>query len=439
MKRPRTSDLLRALPPGASELVRRVLDAADAGGVGVHLVGGPVRDWLLARPLRDVDLIVEPGGSAAADLARAAASVDAEAEVEAHDRFGTVVLRSGGAAIDLADSRRESYEHPGALPVVESAGLEDDLWRRDFSVNALALPLSKAARARFAGIVDPTGGVADLEKRTLRVLHAKSFHDDPTRALRAARLAPRLHFSVGRASRTALRGALRDGAFGGVSGERIRRELIKLFEEAEIGLDPSRALRLLSDWHVLGALEPGLGFDPKTAVALRRVGRDVADPPWQAGRWRVWVTGLAVWLAALPPQLRRRALRRFAVRGKVADRISGMPRLRERTLRALVRARGRGAVDAALQDLPEEELHALYVWADPALRRRIARFAAEDRHRRLPINGQDLAGLGLSGPLLGKALARVRCALLDGAVTTREESLALAAEVARGRSARRRR
>jgi tRNA nucleotidyltransferase (CCA-adding enzyme) len=439
MKRPRTHDLLRALPPGAAELVRRVLDVADAGGVGVHLVGGPVRDWLLERPLRDVDLIVEPGGTGAADLARAAASGKVAADVEVHDRFGTVVLRSGGAAIDLADSRRESYEHPGALPVVESAVVEDDLWRRDFSVNALALPLSKAARARFTGIVDPTGGLADLEKRTLRVLHARSFHDDPTRVLRAARLAPRLRFSVSRASRTALRSALRDGAFGSVSGDRIRRELIKLFEEAEIGLDPARALRLLSDWHVLGALEPGLGFDPKTAVALRRVGRAVADPPWQAGRWRVWVTGLAVWLAALPPQLRRRALRRFAVRGKIADRISGMPRLRDRTLRALVRARGRGAVDAALRDLPEEELHALYAWAEPALRRRIARFAGEDRHRRLPINGQDLAGLGLAGPMLGRALERVRCALLDGAVKTREEALALAAEVARGRGARRRR
>jgi len=92
--------------------------------------------------------------------------------------------------------------------VVESAAIEDDLWRRDFSVNALALPLSKAARARFTGIVDPTGGLADLEKRTLRVLHARSFHDDPTRVLRAARLAPRLRFSVGRASRSALRSAL---------------------------------------------------------------------------------------------------------------------------------------------------------------------------------------------------------------------------------------
>jgi hypothetical protein len=201
-----------------------------------------------------------------------------------------------------------------------------------------------------------------------------------------------------------------------------------------MGLDPARALRLLSTWHVLGALEPGLGFDPKSAVALRRVGRGIAVPAWPAQRWRPWVTGFAVWLAPLPPQLRRRALRRLAVRGSVADRIAGMPRLRDRALRGLARARGRGSVDAALQDVSEEELHALYAWAEPALRRRIARFAAEDRQRRLPINGQDVAGLGLSGPTVGKALAQVRRAMLDGAVKTRDEALALAAEVGRGRS-----
>ncbi|MGH0032320.1 MAG: hypothetical protein ACQGVC_21210 [Myxococcota bacterium] len=437
MKRPRTSELLRAIPAPEADLVRRVLEAAEASGCGVHLVGGPVRDWLLERPLRDVDLLVEPGEPSAADLARAAAPPDAEIEV--HERFGTVVLRGGGGVVDLAGSRRETYEHPGALPVVEPAPLEEDLWRRDFSVNAVALPLSKAARARHAGIVDPTGGLEDLSKRSLRVLHPQSFRDDPTRALRAARLAPRLGFSVSRASRTSLRGALREGAFGRVSGERMRRELQKLFQDAELGLDPARALRLLSDWHVLGALEPGLVFDKKASAALRRVGRAVAEPPWRAARWRAWATGFAVWLAPLPPPLRRRALRRVAVRGGVAERIVQMPRVRDRALRALARGRGRGPVHAALRDLPEEELHALHAWAEPALRRRIARYAAEDRHRRLPINGQDLAALGLAGPTLGRALERVRLAFLDGAVKTREEALALAAEVARGRPSRRRR
>ena len=436
MSCPALEEILSALPPAHAELVKDVLAAADEGDAAVYLVGGPVRDWLLGRQLVDVDLVVEPGALAVRALAKAAAPPGAS--VVAHDRFGTVVLRSGDAAVDLATSRREIYEHPGALPVVEPAPLAEDLRRRDFTVNAIALPLSRAARARHPDLVDPAGGVADLARRRLRVLHDASFRDDPTRALRAARLGPRLGLTLARGSLSALRGALREGAFGRVSGERLRRELGKLFDDAARGLDPARALRLLSEWHVLAVLEPGLRFESSVVAPLRRVGRALEKPPWPPGRWRPLVTGLSVWLAPLAPQLRRRALRRFAVRGGVADRITAMPALRDRTLRALARARGRGAIDGLLHELPEEELHALHAWAPPTLRRRIARFACEDRHRRLPINGADLAALGLAGPAVGRALERVRVAVLDGVVRSREEALALAVEAARPRRGARR-
>jgi tRNA nucleotidyltransferase (CCA-adding enzyme) len=432
MNRPAVSDLLRAMPPESAALTRALLDAANERGLAVHLVGGPVRDWLLERPLRDVDLILEPGSTPAGELARVAAPEGAR--ISAHDRFGTVVLQVGSAVVDVATARRERYEHDGALPTVEPAPIEEDLLRRDFSVNALAIPLSRAARSKHSEIVDPTGGLLDLERRHLRILHRRSFCDDPTRVLRGARLAPRLGFSLSRSSRAALRDALRDGAFGRVSGERLRREIVKLFSDAAVGLDPARALRLLSDWHVLGSLEPGLDLNPSVVPVIRRVGRAVATPPWRSLRWRPWETGLAVWLAPNPPQLRRRTLQRFAVRGAQAERIVRAPTLRDRTLRALGRARGRGAIDAVLRDLGEEELHAVYAWASPALRRRIARYAEEDRHRRLPVNGADLEGLGLEGPAIGRALERIRLGVLDGAVGSREEALTLALEVGRRRT-----
>jgi len=432
MKRPSVSELLRAMPPESAALTRALVDAANERSLSLHLVGGPVRDWLLDRPLRDVDLILERAETSAEALAVAAAPEGAR--ISAYDRFGTVALQMGAAAVDVATGRRERYEHDGALPTVESAPIEEDLQRRDFSVNALAIPLSRAARARHAGIVDPTGGLEDLARRHLRILHRRSFCDDPTRVLRGARLAPRLGFSLSRGSRSGLRDALREGSFGRVSGERLRRELVKLFGDAEVGLDPVRALRLLSDWHVLGALEPGLALDAAAVPAIRRVGRAVATPPWTGLRWRPWVTGLAVWLAPLSPQLRRRALRRFAVRGAQAERIARAPSLRDRTLRALGRARGRGAIDAVLRELNEDDLHAVYAWASPALRRRIVRFAAEDRHRRLPVNGADLAGLGLEGPAIGRALERIRLGVLDGVVGSREEALALARELGQRRT-----
>ena len=155
------------------------------------------------------------------------------------------------------------------LPAVAPGSLAEDLQRRDFTVNALALPLSAVARRSHAGIVAAERSLEDLAAKRLRILHARSFHDDPTRAFRAARFALRLGFALTRDSRAALRGALRDGAFGRVSGDRWRRELGKLFDDCREGLDPSRALRLLDEWHVLAALEPGLSFERSSAAALR--------------------------------------------------------------------------------------------------------------------------------------------------------------------------
>jgi tRNA nucleotidyltransferase (CCA-adding enzyme) len=433
MRRTEPSELLRALAPPLAELVQGVLAAADARGLAVYLVGGPVRDWLLGRAVRDVDLVVEPReGGGAEELARA---LEPGPRATHHDRFGTVVLSGGGASLDLATARRERYAHDGALPQVEPGTLEEDLLRRDFAANAMALPLSQAARARHASLVDPARGLRDLERRRLRVLHRRSFHDDPTRALRAARLVPRLGFALTRDSRSALRAALRDGAFGRVSGERLRRELVKLFDEAAWGLDPAAALRLLAEWHVLGALEPGLSLPREAVAPLRRLGRDLAAPPWPAPRWRPWVAGLAVWLAPLAPALRRRTLVRFAVRGEAAARVAGFPRAREQWLRALARVRGRGALDAVLEPIDEESLQALFACASPALRRRVQRWASEDRARRTPLNGTDLLELGFAGPAVGRALARIRAAFLDRRVSGRDEALALARELLRRRAA----
>ena len=430
MSRVRPPDALARMPAPAADLVRAVLAAADADGVSVLLVGGPVRDLLLGRPLVDVDLLVEdPDPTRAGELALRAAPEGAK--LVRHEKFGTAALRTAETTIDFATVRSESYAHPGALPTVAPGDLDADLARRDFSVNALAIPLSRAARGRHPEIVDRVGGLDDLAARRLRVLHRRSFHDDPTRALRAARLAPRLGFSLGPRTRTALRGALRDGCFGPVSGDRLRRELERVFDDAPRGLDPTRALRALHDWHVLGALEPGLVLPPAAQLPLRRLGRAIAAPPWKPGRWRPWITGTALWLAPLASALRRRTLRRFAVRGAAAGRVVELPRAVERAARGLARARGRGAIDALLGGLGEEELFGVFAASDSAVRRRVARYAAEDRHRPLPVNGDDLVAAGLAGPVVGRALERIRIAWLDGAVKTPEEALALAHEVAR--------
>jgi len=431
VKFPGASEFRKALQRDTAALLDSVLDAAESRELAVYAVGGPVRDLLLDKEIHDVDLLLETGDAVA--LATLAAPPDAR--VTRHDRFGSVRLQLGSAAIDLSAARRETYAHVGALPRVEPGSLEEDLARRDFTVNALALPLSSHAQREHSGIVDLAEGIADLTGGHLRILHPRSFHDDPTRVLRAARLGSRLGLSLTRGSRTAMRDALRDGVFGRVSGDRLRWELVKVFEDARFGLDPAGVLRWLSNWHVLGALEPGLDLPRAAVVPLRRLGRAIASPPWRSGRWRSWISGLNVWLAPASPALRRRALQRFSVRGEVAQAISRFPKASGGWLNALLRARGRGAIDAALAPMSEEELYALYSLAEPKLRRRIARFAVEDRIRRAPISGGDLLEIGLEGPALGRVLSRVRIAYLDGVLKNRDEAIALAREIARRRGA----
>jgi len=424
--------LLEALPPASRSAVEVLVAVATRRGLAVHLVGGPVRDFLLGRPVRDADLIVEdriPG--AALELAREALP---GGKIVAHGRFGTVRIDLPEARVDLATVRSEHYPHPGSLPIVGAGALQDDLLRRDFSVNALAVPLTPQACEGRAGVIDLAGGQEDIAARTLRILHEKSFHDDPTRALRAARLGARLGFALSRGSRVALRNALRDGVFGRVSGDRLRREFEKLFDDAAAGTDPALVLRLLDEWHVLAALEPGLRL-PRTAVApLRRLGRLLAIPPWPSPRLRRLAAGLAVWLAPLEVGLRQRALQRASIRGEIAERVGIFPRGRDLALRELAKARGRGAIDSVLGRLGEEELLALLAYAAPTPRRRILRYAIEDRPRRLPVSGDDLLALGLAGPSVGKALSRIRAGVLDGKVRSRDDALALARELGRRRT-----
>ena len=186
---------------------------------------------------------------------------------------------------------------------------------------------------------------------------------------------------------------------------------------------------------MLAALEPGLELPRDRQASLRRLSRSIELPEWAAPRWRPWLAGLSIWLSPLPSVTRRRTLERFAIRGEQAARILRFPVEGERTLRALEKARGRGAVDALLSELAEESLQAVFALADVAIRRRILRWGAEDKRRRAPVVGTDLTELGISGPDVGRGLARIRAAFLDGEIANREEALVLALELAR-RSAR---
>jgi tRNA nucleotidyltransferase (CCA-adding enzyme) len=261
-------------------------------GTRLSLVGGAVRDLLLARELVDVDLAVE-GPPEKTLLLAAALAQDLGGRVEArHERFGTATIETqAGTRVDLATARRESYPVPGALPVIDGeATLGEDLARRDFTVHAMAARVGESGA--LGDVVDPFGGRADLEARRLRLLHARSLADDPTRVLRAARYSARLGFAWDAGFPPALAESRKAGSWKSISGDRLRRSLEEVLAEA----GREEAFALLRSSGVLDHVVPGWGGAPPASLSAAGSLED---------RW-------AALLSPLPP----------ALRGEVAERLN---------------------------------------------------------------------------------------------------------------------
>ncbi len=400
---------LRRLPRGPRGLIAAARRIARREKRSLYLVGGPVRDLYLGRPLRDVDVVLE---SDVADFARRLSeALGIPARV--HERFGTATLAiAGGGHLDLARSRRETYEKPGALPDVEPAPIAEDLGRRDFSINAMALELVPGTR-----LLDPFGGKPDLEKGVLRMLHAGSPRDDPTRAFRAARYATRLGFRIEPQTRKWIAQAARSGAFDAVSGDRLRRELKLLFSE-ENRSESVRHLRLLGlDRKIDPALPRGISILRRFHRAERIAGRH----PGKTG----WLLYLLAWTAGLGSGAVRRLSRRLSLAGGEAAKIRAGPEV----VRAL-RDGGRRVSPSELlaRGLSGDEIAAAAAALPGAAAGRLDR-ALSALETRLAIGGRDLLAAGLApGPSIGRALEATLSARRDGRITRRQElAYALAA------------
>ncbi|HTS02371.1 MAG TPA: hypothetical protein VMN04_07605 [Thermoanaerobaculia bacterium] len=222
--------------PGAEELrlfLARIGEAADRREMAIWLVGGALRDLLLGRETKDVDLAVEAGPAVALELARRLSALPGWSLEARHERFGTATLAApGGIRVDLAATRREEYPAPGALPVITgTATIEDDLGRRDFTIHAMARRIGR--HGLVGTTLDPFGGKADLAAKTLRLLHPKSLADDPTRAYRAVKYAVRLGFAWEKEFEKALKAARSAGAFQALSGDRMRRGIEEVLSEGK--------------------------------------------------------------------------------------------------------------------------------------------------------------------------------------------------------------
>ncbi len=413
--------LERQLPGETLDLLRRIGRVGEALGAKAYAVGGFVRDLLLGREPRELDIVVEGVGLA---LARRLAA-DLGSRLEIHGTFQTASLtRAGALRIDVVTARRERYRAPGALPEVSPASLEEDLGRRDFSINAMALALSPSG---FGDLFDPLLGRADLARRRIRILHPLSFVEDPTRIFRAVRYQTRLGLSLDSGSRRAMRVASRIAAYPALSGQRLLAELELILSEPR----PERSLTALGRLAAFRLLDPSYRFPP---LAAKRVADLGALLSWLRER-AIPVEPLAVSLLALVGHLSaavaERCLKRLALAGEPLFRL--VTALREGPALAAELARQREAPASRQASLlrghPLETLGAAWLAGGGWVRRQVEWFLTEGRTIHPLLGGDDLLALGVApGPRIGQLLDRLRDRWLDGHTVTRDQELALVRE-----------
>jgi tRNA nucleotidyltransferase (CCA-adding enzyme) len=385
--------------PAAQPLLRREVPAP-----GVYLVGGAVRDLLLGGAPADLDLVVE--GDAAA-VARQLG------EPRVHDRFGTSTVAADGFVYDIARARSETYQRPGALPEVAPAGLADDLARRDFTVNAMAVALAGVQAGRLHSV--PLAA-EDLSEGRLRILHPRSFVDDPTRLLRLARYASRLEFEVEPSTRELADAAVKAGALLTVSGSRLGAELRLLAREA----DPVHALLALRKLRLDSAIHPGFGLTDQD-VARRAL--DLLPPDGRAD-----LLVLAVAARKVPGQELGDLLDRLAFTAEDRDRIVGTSVGASDVAGRLAQAERPSEIARAVSS-GGPELVALAGALGPASQ--AGTWLEQLRTVKLEIDGNDLQAEGIpSGPAIGQGLRAALAAKLDGEAPTRAEELSRALQAA---------
>lgn len=367
-------------PKAARALIQPLARRAEALGLPLFVVGGCVRDWLRGRATNDIDLVCERDpGPLAAEAARLLGG-----EAEKFGQFGTYRVKAPSKLrVDLATARRETYPEPACLPVVRTpAPIEEDLRRRDFTVNAMALALTGP---RAGEVLDPFGGAADLEAGRLRLLHDQSLRDDPTRAFRAARYACRLELTPDADLERQARAAVEAGHAARLSPHRLTQELLRLLEEPRAGCP----MRLLERW----------GYDKLFGARL-----PAPDARLKGAEERLAGMVLALGVDGAGHKF----IERLALSRRLADDLFELLRLldEKRAPRDEIPAHVRRALSLLRPDLPKSAL------------------------RPLVLTGQDLKELGLQpGPAFKGILDGIAALQWQGKVTTRRQALARAVKL----------
>jgi len=408
------------LPSHIEKLLRDIGHIADEMGVSAYVVGGFVRDLLLGVENYDIDIVIEGDGMAFAERFAAWAG----ARVKVHPRFGTaVVIFPDGFKIDIATARTEYYEYPTALPTVELSSIKKDLYRRDFTINTLAIKLNTRD---FGYLIDFFGGQRDLKEKTIRVLHNLSFIEDPTRIYRAIRFEQRYGFKIARHTQNLIRSATKIDLFPRLSGKRLFNELMLILSEE----NPEKPVARLAEFDLLRFIHSSLEWNERIASLFQKI-KDILA--WYRllflGKkyepWLVYFMGL---IDELSIKEAEETCKRLEIRPRITEEIIRAKREVPQMIQKLKRMRilKPSRIYEILKGLPQETL--LYMMAkSPAdVQKKISFYLSKLQDVRTSISGRDLQALRIPpGPIYGKLLYSVLKAKLDGIVKTKEDEIKL--------------
>lgn len=394
------------LPDRVIEILKKVGLAAESLGFSAYLVGGIVRDIILGYENLDIDIVIEGDGIAFANHF----AKDISARVKSHQKFGTaVILFSDGMKLDIATARTEYYKFPGALPTVEISSIKKDLYRRDFTINALAIKLNPED---YGILVDFFGGQRDLKDKVIRILHNLSFIEDPTRVFRAIRFEQRFNFKIGKHTSNLIRTAGKMDLFHKLSGSRLYAELVLIFSEAE----PLKASKRMSEFDLLRFIHPRLNFTKGIETLFKGIQETLS---WfkllflevNIEKWLIYFMGM---MDELKDNECSEACQRLSIPERLKEKI-----LKGRNdARAILyeffkeKSMSPSNIYKLLKPIPLESI--LFIMAkamDEISKRYISIYLTEFQKVKVSLNGRDLKAMGIEpGPIYKKILDR----LLDG-------------------------
>lgn len=422
ISRDMTTTMQARLPSPIATLLEQVADCATECGYTAYAVGGFVRDLMMGRPNLDVDVVIEGDGI---DFARRFTAKHG-GKVRPHKKFKTaIMLLEGRRKVDVATARTEYYTEPAALPIVELSSIKNDLYRRDFTINALAIKLNGSSRNR---LIDFFGGQQDLKDGAVRVLHNLSFIEDPTRIFRALRFEQRFHMTLGGQTEKLMKLAIRNGLVGRISGARLFGELNLIFNEEP----PSRFIGRLADFGLLKYVHPAIEYGEKTAETVKRAEDAVAWHRLGSGErtLRLW----AVFLHSITDRLndvqKREMMQKLGFMKEPIERFIKSGRKAAETADRINKKKKWTTVELydLLEGMDEEELTLTMAHIhENAGKRHVAEYMTKWRHVRPKITGDDLIGAGIAaGPLLGRVIAVIVRENLKGLLPTRDDEIRFA-------------